>query len=135
MTARVLVIDDEEDIRIVLKEVFSRAGFDVDVAANSSAGIEKLRKRPADLVVIDVIMPGMDGVTAAREIRGEFPETRIIVISGGGNISPKDYEPSAIKTEAYLASASAAGADLTLTKPFDRQALIDAARELTGQEG
>jgi len=135
MTARVLIIDDEEDIRIVLKEVFSRAGFDVDVAENSSSGIEKLREQGADLVVIDVIMPGMDGVTAAREIRTEFPDTRIIVISGGGNIAPKEYEPSAIKTEAYLASASAAGADLTLTKPFDRQVLIEAAHRLTGQGG
>ena len=105
MTKRVLVIDDEEDIRIVLKEVLQRAGFDVEVAANSSEGLESMRDRPTDLVVTDVIMPGMDGVTAAKQIREEFPDTKIIVISGGGNIGPDDYAPGSIKTQAYLASA------------------------------
>jgi len=132
MTAKVVVIDDEDDIRIVLKEIFERAGFDVRVAADSSEGIEALRKDAADLVVIDVIMPGKDGVTASKQIREEFPDTKIIVISGGGNIAPRNYEPGAIKTSAYLASASAAGVHLTLTKPFDRDELVKAARDLTG---
>ena len=133
MTAKVLIIDDEKDIRIVLKEIFERADFDVEVAADSNDGMNLLRKGPVDLVVIDVIMPGKDGVTAAKEIRKEFPATKIIVISGGGNVGPGDYEPVAIKTTAYLASAIAAGVDLTLTKPFDRNQLIKAAKELTGQ--
>jgi len=133
MTAKVLIIDDEKDIRIVLKEIFERADFDVEVAADSNEGMESLRQDPVDLVVIDVIMPGKDGVTAAKEIRREFPATKIIVISGGGNVGPGDYEPGAIKTTAYLASAIAAGVDLTLTKPFDRDQLIKAAKELTGQ--
>ena len=133
MTAKVLIIDDEKDIRIVLKEIFERADFDVEVAADSNDGMNLLRKGPVDLVVIDVIMPGKDGVTAAKEIRKEFPATKIIVISGGGNVGPGDYEPGAIKTTAYLASAIAAGVDLTLTKPFDRNQLIKAAKELTGQ--
>jgi len=133
MTAKVLIIDDEKDIRIVLKEIFERADFDVEVAADSNDGMALLRQDPVDLVVIDVIMPGKDGVTAAKEIRKEFPATKIIVISGGGNVGPGDYEPGAIKTTAYLASAIAAGVDLTLTKPFDRDQLIKAAKELTGQ--
>jgi len=133
MTAKVLIIDDEKDIRIVLKEIFERADFDVEVAADSNDGMALLRQDPVDLVVIDVIMPGKDGVTAAKEIRREFPATKIIVISGGGNVGPGDYEPGAIKTTAYLASAIAAGVDLTLTKPFDRDQLIKAAKELTGQ--
>jgi len=127
---RVLIIDDEEDIRVVLKEVFQRAGYDVDVASNAEDGLSVMRERRADLAVIDVIMPGKDGVEAAYEIRMEFPNTRIIVISGGGNVAPLDYEPDAITTSAYLASASAVGADLTLTKPFDRMELLEAARKL-----
>ena len=127
---RVLIIDDEEDIRVVLKEVFVRAGFDVDVASDADEGLDLMRERRADLAIIDVIMPGKDGVEAAYEIRMEFPNTKIIVISGGGNVAPLEYEPAAIKTSAYLASASAIGADLTLTKPFDRQELLKAARDL-----
>lgn len=130
---RVMIIDDEEDIRIVLKEVFSRAGFDVVVASDGNEGLNLLREQPADLVITDIIMPGSDGVETAYDIRMEFPKTKIIVMSGGGNIGPGGYEPSAISTRAYLASAEAIGADLTLTKPFDRDELIRVARELTEQ--
>lgn len=128
---RVMIIDDEEDIRIVLKEVFSRAGFDVVVASDGNEGLNLLREQPADLVITDIIMPGSDGVETAYDIRMEFPKTKIIVMSGGGNIGSGGYEPSAISTTAYLASAEAVGADLTLTKPFDRDELLRAARELT----
>lgn len=130
---KVIIIDDEEDIRIVLKEVFERAGFNASVASNGDDGMNLLREQGADLVITDVIMPGSDGVEIAYDIRMEFPKTKIIVMSGGGNISPRDYKPDSIKTTAYLASAAAVGADLTLTKPFDREVLINAAKELTTQ--
>jgi DNA-binding response OmpR family regulator len=129
--AKVIIIDDEKDIRIVLKEVLERAGFEVEVASNSNDGMNLLRENGADLVVTDIIMPGKDGVQTVNEIRAEFPGTKVIVISGGGNVAPMEYEPAAIKTSAYLASASVAGADLTLTKPFDRQELVDAVKTLT----
>lgn len=128
---KVLVIDDEEDIRIVLKEVFTRAGFDVRVASSGDEGLNMLREQGADLVITDIIMPGSDGVETAYDIRMEFPHTKIIVMSGGGNTAPRGYEPAAINTTAYLASAEAVGADLTLTKPFDREELLNAVRKLT----
>jgi CheY-like chemotaxis protein len=128
-----MIIDDEEDIRIVLKEVFIRAGFDVVVASNGNEGLSMLREQGADLVITDIIMPGSDGVETAYDIRMEFPKTKIIVMSGGGNAAPLDYEPGAIATTAYLASATAVGADMTITKPFDREELIRAVRELTEQ--
>jgi CheY-like chemotaxis protein len=128
---RVLIIDDEEDIRDVLYDVLSRAGFEVDVASTGDEGIEKLRSEPADVIVTDIIMPGKDGVTTIREIRKEFPDAKIIAISGGGNFGSNSYEPNAIKTTAYLAAADEAGADVTLFKPFDREALMEAIRTLT----
>jgi len=128
--AKVIVIDDEEDIRIVLKEVFVREGFEVEVASNGNEGLKLLRENGADLVITDIIMPGRDGVETVYDIRMEFPNTKIIVMSGGGNLGPQKYEPTAIKTTAYLASAAAVGADLTLTKPFDREELVKAAKEL-----
>jgi len=129
--SRIIVIDDEEDIRVALKTVLERAGFNVEVAATGDEGLELLRDRSADLVIVDVIMPGKDGVATVYDIRMEFPNTKIIVMSGGGNVAPLEYQPAAIKTSAYLASASAVGADLTLTKPFDRRAVVAAAEELT----
>ncbi|MDH4109091.1 MAG: response regulator [Gammaproteobacteria bacterium] len=128
---KVLVIDDEMDVLIVLREILTRAGFEVRIAENGMEGLELLRQERADIVITDIIMPGMDGVATVRAIRNEFPGTRVLVISGGGNIAPMEYEPAAIKTSAYLASAAKAGADLTLTKPFDRNELIEAVRSLT----
>jgi CheY-like chemotaxis protein len=128
--AKIIVIDDEEDIRNVLKEVLERAGHNVEVAGSGDEGIGVLRDRGAELVITDVIMPGKDGVHTVNQIRMEFPDTRIIVISGGGNGRPIEYQPSAIKTKAYLASADVAGADVTLTKPFDREEIIDAVNNL-----
>ena len=130
---RVMIIDDEEDIRIVLKEILTRAGFDAVVASDGNEGLNMLREQAADLVITDVIMPGSDGVETAYDIRMEFPKTKIIVMSGGGNAAPLGYEPTAVSTTAYLASAAAVGADMTMTKPFDREELIKVARELTEQ--
>lgn len=129
---RVIIIDDEEDIRIVLKEIFTRAGFDAAVASDGTEGLNLIRETGADLVITDIIMPGIDGVETAYDIRMEFPNTKIIVMSGGGNIGALDYEPSAIATTSYLASAEAVGADMTITKPFDRDELVKAAKDLTG---
>ena len=131
---KILIIDDEEDIRIVLKQVLERAGFDVTVAADGKEGLSKLERQGADLVITDVIMPGIDGVTTVRKIREKYLNTKIIVISGGGNVAPLKYEPKAIATNAYLASASEAGADRTMTKPFDHKQLLDAIEELMTDE-
>ena len=128
---RVLIIDDEEDIRDALYDVLSRAGFEVDVTSTGDEGIEKRRSEPADVIVTDIIMPGKDGVTTIREIRKEFPDAKIIAISGGGNFGSNLYEPNAIKTTAYLAAADEAGADVILPKPFDREALLEAISGLT----
>jgi len=130
---RVMIIDDEEDIRIVLKETLVRAGFDVVVACDGKEGLSLLREKPADLVITDVIMRGKDGVETAYDIRMEFPQTKIVVMSGGGNAAPIGYEPTAVSTTAYLASAAAVGADMTITKPFDREELIKAVTELMKQ--
>jgi len=128
--AKILVIDDEEHIRDVLKQVLERAGYDVIVAADGKEGLDLMAQQGADLVITDVIMPGIDGVATVQKIREKFVNTRIIVISGGGNVAPLDYEPGAIATNAYLASAENAGADRTMTKPFNRQEILDAIKEL-----
>ena len=103
------------------------------MAASAQEGIDFLETEAFDILITDIIMPGSDGVETAYDIRMEFPKTKIIVMSGGGNTGPLEYEPTAIATNAYLASAEAVGADLTITKPFNRQELIKAVRELTEQ--
>ena len=128
--ARILIVDDEEDVRIALKQVLERAGYEVSVAASGNEGLELMNQEGADLVITDVIMPGIDGIATAKEIREKYRDTRIIVISGGGRTAPEPYEPDAISTRSYLASASSAGADQTLAKPFDREELLRVVQDL-----
>ena len=130
--ARILVIDDEQYVRTALREVLEREGFEVTAASDGRKGLALLDDEGADLVITDVIMPGIDGVATLERIKAKHPEIPVIVISGGGNVAPMDYEPGAISTSAYLASAATAGASCTLTKPFNRQELVSAVSELLG---
>lgn len=132
--AKILIVDDEEHVRAALKQVLERAGYEVSVAATGNEGLELMKKEGADLVITDVIMPGIDGIATARQIREKYRNTRIIVISGGGKTAPQPYEPDAISTRSYLASASSAGADRTLAKPFDREEILRAVRDVLEKE-
>ena len=128
--ARILVIDDEQYIRTALREVLEREGFEVSAAADGRKGLELLEDEGADLVITDIIMPGIDGVATLEQIKAAHPDLPVIVISGGGNVAPMEYEPGAISTSAFLASAAKAGASCTLTKPFNRQELVSAVNNL-----
>ncbi len=132
--ASILIIDDEEDIRDALQMVLESAGYDVMVASNGNEAIVLQRGEPADLIITDIIMPEKDGVAIIKEIREEFPGTRIIAISGGGGAQSAEYMPDAITTTAYLAAAKDAGADMIFTKPFERKDLIQAVYELFNQK-
>ena len=116
---RILVIDDEPFVLEALKRVLSSSGVAVTGASTADAGLAAMREAPVDLVIVDVILPGMDGVAAIKLIRGDYPGVRIIAISGGGNFGLNSYLPEAISTSAYLAACKAAGADGVLAKPFE----------------
>lgn len=130
---KILVIDDEEDIRVVMQQVLELEGYEVAVAADGQEGLGILEDQQTDLVITDVIMPGMDGVATLEKIKERWPDMPVIVISGGGNVSPMEYQPSAIATNAYLASAAQAGAAMSMTKPFERKELLDAVSGLLGE--
>jgi len=115
---RILVIDDEPFVLEALKRVLATTAV-VVVASTADAGLTAMREAPVDLVIIDVILPGMDGVAAIKLIRRDYPGVRIIAISGGGNFGLNSYLPDAISTSAYLAACKAAGANGTLAKPFE----------------
>jgi CheY-like chemotaxis protein len=125
---RILVIDDEPFVLEALARVLGSTAVTVIGASNADAGLAAMRESPVDLAIIDVILPGMDGVEAIKIMRREFPDVRIIAISGGGNFGLNSYLPEAISTNAYLAACKAAGANGTLAKPFETaelRALID----------
>jgi CheY-like chemotaxis protein len=128
--ANILVIDDEPDVRDSIAKVLGREGYDVVAANDANHGLELLEQMHFDILITDVIMPGMDGVQAIRHIREIRPQIKVLAISGGGNFGDKGYQPEAITTTAYLKAALTAGADQVLTKPFDRVVLVDAVQSL-----
>ena len=128
----ILVIDDEPDVRDAVKRVLERAGYSVRTADNAIDAFAELERVATDVVITDIIMPKMNGVQAIESIRKAFPSVRIIAISGGGNFGISTYQPTAITTTAYLASAEVAGAHLALTKPFESGDLIQAVEKVLG---
>jgi DNA-binding response OmpR family regulator len=117
---RILVIDDDEQIRKLLRQVMEWAGHEVLEAADGREGMLKQRKHPADLVITDLIMPEQEGLETITLLKKEYPHIKIIAISGGGRISP----------DAYLPAAKELGADRVFSKPFDVRELATTVKEL-----
>lgn len=118
--ARILVVDDEEPLRVLLRTMLERDGYEVEDAPNGIVAMRLLRDHPADLVIMDILMPEKEGIETIQEVRAAYPDTKIIAISGGGQIGP----------ESYLEMARSFGAHRTLNKPVDRDVLLETVREL-----
>jgi CheY-like chemotaxis protein len=127
---QVLVIDDDVDVRDAIRRVLERAGYAVRTSADAVEAVNQLSREPAHVVITDIIMPKVNGVEAIRTILKDFPDVRIIAISGGGNFGIDTYKPNAITTTAYLAAAESAGAHCLLTKPFDASDLVRAVEQV-----
>lgn len=121
--ARVLVVDDDEDIRRIVSRMLTTGGHQVEEATDGRQAIEAYRARPSDIVIADVYMPDVDGVEAIIRLRHEFPDVRIIAVSGGGHLGKDDV----------LKIAAAVGAQATLTKPLDKEILLGAVEEVLKQ--
>ncbi|NQV55640.1 MAG: response regulator [Rhodospirillales bacterium] len=112
---RVLVIDDDKEIRTIFQNMLRELGFDVAVAANGLKGLEKQRALPADILITDILMPEQDGIETIIEFSKEFPDTKIVAMSGGGRTRNMDF----------LDLAKQLGADAILAKPFTFKQLIE----------
>lgn len=121
MTLRILVIDDDDQIRELIREVLERGGHTVFEADNGDTGIKLVCEETVDVVVTDIIMPDKDGLETITELRKSHPEIRIVAISGGGRKVNRDYLPT----------AQAFGADRVLYKPFRPQEVVQAVIEVS----
>jgi DNA-binding NtrC family response regulator len=117
---RILVIDDDVNLRELIRRFLERAGYEVLIAENGRVALEKQRQTPADLIITDIFMPGKEGTEIIMELNTEFPGTKIIVISGGGKIADIDF----------LKLAEDLGALKTFQKPFKQEELLAAVEEL-----
>ena len=118
--ARILIIDDEPQIRSMLTLMLERDGYEVVEAPDGVEGIKVYRQNPADLIITDLIMPNKDGIGMIIDLKKEFPDVKIIAMSGGGLNKP----------DGYLKGAKKLGAWCTLTKPIDREKMLQAVRDI-----
>ena len=114
----VLVVDDEDQVRQLIRETLEQAGYDVQEARDGKEGLERYRTHPADLVIMDILMPDQDGLESIMTLRREFPASRVIAITGGSDM---------IGILNFLDVAKMLGARRTLHKPFEMKTLLEAA--------
>lgn len=120
MTKTVLVIDDDAQIRDLLKQALEVGGYEVSVACDGKDGMNQYRDNPADLVITDIIMPEKEGLETIMDFRREFPEVKILAMSGGGAVGPEEY----------LRMAEKIGALKTFVKPFAMMDILSTVDEL-----
>ncbi len=86
---RLLMIDDEPGIRRMVSRTLSSAGFDVDCAEDGVSGLELARAGRHELVLLDLMLPGMDGLTVLRRLMRERPSQRVLILSAVGDVTSK----------------------------------------------
>ena len=122
--ASIVVVDDDEQIRRLLRRILQQHDHEVREAPNGQAGIELCRASRPDVVIMDLVMPGKEGLEAIRELRQDDPELRIVAISGGGVGHP----------QAYLSMAERFGAQRALAKPFGAAEILEAVADVLGDQ-
>lgn len=110
---KVLVVDDEPSVCEGIELVLSPAGYEVKKALTGEDAVKLIEREDFDVVLMDLIMPGMDGTEACEQIKAMKPYTRVVAISGS---------PSGQRLDRFL---RAGGIELYLYKPFGKQELID----------
>lgn len=122
--ARVLIVEDDAQVRSMLRRTFKYEGFVVEEAENGRVALDICARVPIDLVVTDIFMPEKAGLTLIQDLkaRPDTADIKIIAISGGSALAPENY----------LDVAKKFGALRTFCKPVDRAELLAAVRELLG---
>jgi CheY-like chemotaxis protein len=124
MMPKILVVDDDPDVRAYMKEVLVNSGYEADAASNGHDAIRMQKDQLCDLVITDILMPMAEGLSTIQKFRRRFPDTKVIAMSGGGVLGMGDY----------LSQALLFGADATLEKPIRSEALLNAVDDLMSSD-
>ena len=115
-SARILIADDEKDVRVMLGELLKEAGYLVDLAEDGKEALDKLEDRKTDLLVLDLMMPRIDGWAVLASLKERHDPVPVVVVTGVGDFD--DYRPTP------------EGVAATLRKPFSFAALLGICRDL-----
>jgi DNA-binding response OmpR family regulator len=118
--AHILVIDDEQAITTVMRQILEQAGHQVLVAPDGKVAMKMCDAHPIDLVITDIWMPEQDGLETIIQLRHRSSVPKILAMSGGGRYGLVEF----------LKMAQQLGANRTLHKPFSQQDLLDAVNGL-----
>jgi DNA-binding response OmpR family regulator len=121
--SKILVIDDEPAILLMLKKMLEKAGHEVDIASNGNEGIILFEKNKHNLLITDIIMPEKEGMETIIELHKKYPGLKIIAISGGGRIN----------SEGYLPGAKLLGANMIFQKPLIQKEFLVAVATLLNE--
>lgn len=113
----ILVVDDQIGVRRLLVETFRDQGFDVDLAANGYEALEKLNDKAPDLILLDMKMPGMNGLEVLRQIKQRYPDQAVIMMTAYGELE-------------IVNEAINLGVKECITKPFDINQLRELAQRI-----
>lgn len=116
MRVRILVVDDNPDMRLSLSRLLGVLGYDVEMAADGNQALAAHRMRQVAVVITDIFMAGKEGIETIAAFKREWPFVRVIAMSGGGERAKMDYLKAAVHV----------GADATLHKPFSLESLKEA---------
>ncbi len=116
---KILLVEDDHQVLDMLQKTLERAGYQVTTAHNGREAMTSFRAAPVKVVITDIIMPEKEGIETIYELKRDFPEVKIIAISGGSS-----------RSRNYLNTARVLGAERALSKPFGRADLLEAVAEL-----
>ena len=122
MTKRILVVEDQEDLRGVLRDLLTGSGYEMLEAPDGQAGVDKAKAEKPDLILMDIQMPVMDGYDASRLIKAD-PNLKSIPIVAVSSFAMKGDEEK----------ARGAGCDHYVTKPYSPMQLLKTVRGLLGE--
>ena len=111
--ARILLVEDDEQVRLMLKDLLEGEGYEIQEASNGKEALQSFASSLPDLVLTDLVMPDTEGIEMIIKMRKSNPNVRIVAMSGGVD---------------YLNLAKQLGALRTLTKPFSNQAVLDVVK-------
>ncbi len=117
---RILIIDDDLIIRQILRDLLEPHNYHIVEASNGAEGLNLQLNNPFDLIVTDIVMPEKEGIETIIELSREFPETKIIAISGQGKLYMGEY----------LEMAEKLGADAIFSKPIEPEVFVQKVKML-----